>query len=174
MVKTEQFTGDDLPQALKQAQHDLFDLLGLQIANFEAAVENNDYQSCRFSLGNQHIQFRCAKLTPKKAGQFVATWKRGIDKQAVPYHHNDQLDLLIIAMADLSGQFIFPKTVLLEKGIIAGKASSGKNGIRVYAPTDQVFNSQAIKTREWQRKYFIGYPIDQLTLNRLKELLTLT
>ena len=69
------------------------------------------------------------------------------------------------------GLFIFPKTTLIEKGIITDK-KEGKRGIRVYPPWDKAVTTQAKKTQEWQIKYFLtiedGSVVDQ---NLIKSLL---
>jgi len=55
---------------------------------------------------------------------------------------------------DRFGQFIFPKEVLLKKGVISTDGIGGKRAIPVYAPWDQVDNKQAAKKQLWQREYF--------------------
>lgn len=61
------------------------------------------------------------------------------------------------------GQFVFPKSVLADKGIITRKGKEGKRGIRVYSPWDIVTNKQAEKTQTWQTKYFLSIKKDNST-----------
>jgi TonB-dependent SusC/RagA subfamily outer membrane receptor len=73
------------------------------------------------------------------------------------------------------GQFIFPKSVLADKGIITRKGKEGKRGIRVYPPWDKTTNKQAEKTQTWQTKYFLTIKNDNSTdLDLTKKLLTQT
>ena len=95
-----------------------------------------------------------AKITPKKVGQFVSIWKRNSQGITVPHDIKDKFDYMIIELENSLGKFSFPKNVLLENKIISGRCSDGKNGFRVYAPTDKVINKQAISTKNWQIKYF--------------------
>ncbi|MGB3160007.1 MAG: MepB family protein, partial [Carnobacterium sp.] len=53
------------------------------------------------------------------------------------------------------GQFIFPKDLLLRKGILSSKSTKGKMAIRVYPSWDVPSNRQGVKTQEWQLPYFI-------------------
>ena len=55
---------------------------------------------------------------------------------------------------DKVGCFIFPESILIEKGIINTILSPGKRGMRVYPPWEEAVNKQAQKTQEWQRRYF--------------------
>jgi len=95
-----------------------------------------------------------AKITPKKIGQFVSIWKRNSQGITVPHDINDKFNYMIIELERGLGKFTFPKNVLLENKIISGGDSNGKNGFRVYAPTDKVVNKQATSTKNWQIKYF--------------------
>ena len=56
------------------------------------------------------------------------------------------------------GQFVFPKSVLSEKGIVSKNGKGGKRAIRVYPPWDNVISSQAKKTQKWQLEYFLEVP----------------
>jgi hypothetical protein len=55
--------------------------------------------------------------------------------------------------------FIFPKSVLHQKGVLADDEKDGKRGFRVYPPWDIAENKQAKQTQEWQSKYFLETPI---------------
>jgi hypothetical protein len=71
------------------------------------------------------------------------------------------------------GQFIFPKSVLADKGIITRNDKEGKRGIRVYPPWDIAKNKQAEKTQNWQINYFLIIRSDNSTdLDLTKKLFT--
>lgn len=102
------------------------------------------------------VHFRCAKITPKKTGQFVTFWKRDKNEITVPYDSNDVFDeLMVYVKAEkYKGVFIFSKNVLLEHDILSKDSKGGKRAIRVYPVWDKVENAQAKKTQAWQLKYF--------------------
>jgi hypothetical protein len=128
-----------------------FDLVGLNIED-----ESQEYGACSFKINGKAIQFRVSKITPKKVGQFVTIWKRNEQGITQPFEETDQIDFIVISSrnGDNFGQFIFPKSVLVDKGIITGKNKEGKRGIRVYPSWDKPINKQAIKSQSWQIKYF--------------------
>ncbi|MGL4629999.1 MAG: MepB family protein [Leadbetterella sp.] len=100
---------------------------------------------------------RVSKITPTKTGQFVTIWKRNEEGITEPFDGKDDIDFVIIVSKrdDTIGQFIFLKSVLLEKGIFSLNGKGGKRGIRVYPPWDKVESKQAEKTQAWQKKYFV-------------------
>ena len=59
------------------------------------------------------------------------------------------------------GQFVFPKPVLVKKGIISTESKEGKRAFRVYPDWDIAKNKQAAQTQKWQLDYF--YEINDLT-----------
>lgn len=97
-----------------------------------------------------------SKITPKKIGQFVSIWKRNEQGITVPYDVSDNFETMIIHSESIKniGRFVFPKSVLKEKGIISNNKMGGKRGIRVYPPWDVPENKQAIKTQVWQVQYW--------------------
>ena len=99
---------------------------------------------------------REAKITPKKIGQFVSIWKRNNEGITGPRHVNDDFEFLIIhcTAGKNRGQFIFPKSILIEKEIISTTEKEGKRGFRVYPPWDEPQSKQAIKTKACQVKFF--------------------
>lgn len=121
--------------------------------------ESNAYSACSFSLDSKQVIYRKANITPKKIGQFVAIWKRNELGETTPYHDTDSLDALIITVETetQSGQFIFSRDILLKKGILSSSTKLGKRGIRVYPSWDIPTNKQALKTQEWQLKYFVDF-----------------
>jgi hypothetical protein len=74
-----------------------------------------------------------------------------------PFDFLDELNFIIITSKNGNnfGQFIFPKSILADKGIITKNGKEGKRGIRVYPPWDIATNKQAEKTQSWQTKYFL-------------------
>ena len=119
--------------------------------------ESTEYGAHTFILNDFSIRFRVAKITPTKIGQFVTLWKRIGNGPIQPYDISDPVDFFIISTRKDSnfGQFVFPKSVLSEQGVLSIYGQGGKRGIRVYPPWDQTLNRQAQNTQKWQIKYFI-------------------
>ncbi len=140
-------------------------LCGLEMTDLKVEDESTEYGACRFKLNGISIIYRAAKITPTKVGQFVTIWKRNEQGITEPFHSADDMDAVIISVrnGENFGQFIFPKTVLVEKGIISTNNKEGKRGIRVYAPWDKAINKQAIETQSWQTNYFIAIHNNQLS-----------
>lgn len=145
-----------LPNELKTVKELIYDNHGFDLTNLKLSTESLEYGACSFELNNKKIQYRVAKITPLKSGHFVTIWQRNKDGITEPFHISDDLDFIIIAAKREKnfGQFIFPKVVLAEKGIITNNNKEGKRGIRVYPPWDTVASKQAEKTQTWQTKYF--------------------
>jgi hypothetical protein len=135
----------------------LYDKCGFNLTEPTAENESSEYGACYFKLNGSEVKFRVSKITPTKIGQFVTIWKRDAQGVTQPFGETDELDFIIICSRSNEnfGQFIFPKAVLIEKGIIVGKGKEGKRGIRVYPPWDKPTNKQAEKTQNWQANYFI-------------------
>lgn len=156
----------ELQDLLKRAHPDLLlaeDLIykpsGLTLKNLKIDDESDEYGACEFTLNNHFIKFRVGKITPTKVGQFVTFWKRIGKGPIQPYDVNDPFDFLVVnAHAENHfGQFVFPKAVLSEKGIISSGDREGKRAMRIYPSWDRAENSQAKKTQAWQLKYFIEF-----------------
>ena len=122
--------------------------------------ESSEYSACSFNVNDQRIQFRVAKITPTKVGQFVTLWKRIPDGPIAPFDSDDKIDLAIICVrrGNDFGQFVFPKTALIENDILSMNGKGGKRGFRVYPPWDDASNKQAKKTQTWQLDYFLDIP----------------
>ncbi len=150
---------------LKVVKELVYDKCGFDLTNFKQHLESTEYGACSFRLNGKTIQYRISKITPTKTGQFVTIWKRNTDGITEPFDILDDLDFIIITSksGENFGQFIFPKSVLLDKGIITGNNKEGKRGIRVYPPWDIATNQQAIKTQSWQIKYFLTIKNDNST-----------
>ncbi len=149
----------------------IYDKCGLSISAFKKEEESKEYDACRFELNGLKVVSRTAKVTPKKVGQFVTFWKRNPNGIIEPLDEFDSIDFYIVTVNTTSqvGQFVFPKPILIEKGIISTDKKEGKRGFRVYPIWDKVINNQATKTQNWQLKYF--YEIDEkIDFTRVLEL----
>lgn len=146
-----------IPNELKITKALVYDTYGFILTNLKLHAESVAYGACSFDLNKKKIQYRVSKITPTKTGQFVAIWKRNNDGITVPFDVADDFDFMIIATksGDNFGQFIFPKSILAERGIVTQNNKEGKRGIRVYPPWDNATNKQAEKTQAWQTKYFL-------------------
>ncbi len=167
-MATESFQTD-----LQLAEKLLYSKCGFQLQHLVWNPESANYAACSFELNTYKIQFRVANITPTKIGQFVTIWKRNKEGITAPFDVADLLDFMIISVRDSEnfGQFIFPKSVLIAKGIVSQNEKGGKRGIRVYAPWDKPENKQAIKTQDWQANYFVeikeNLPVDVELVKRI-------
>ena len=138
-----------------------------------AEHESAEYGAYSFLLNKRTVLFRVAKITPTKMGQFVTLWKRSKDGPIEPFSVFDDIDYVIICAreGDLFGQFIFPKTVLMDKGVFSTQAKEGKRAIRVYPPWSAANNKQAQQTQKWQLNYFLDVAANKLmNFARVKQL----
>ncbi|WPR70628.1 MepB family protein [Flavobacterium sp. NG2] len=146
-----------IPIFLKTTNELIFNPLKLGIKSIYLELESQEYNACELLLNDKKALFRTAKTTPTKTGQFVTLWKRTPERPIAPFHENDRIDLVFIHCETVSqtGCFIFPKKVLIEKGIFSTDLKEGKRAFRVYPPWDKTTSKQAQKTQEWQQDYFI-------------------
>ncbi|MGW4562546.1 MepB family protein [Streptomyces sp. NPDC004561] len=124
--------------------------------------ESAEYGACGFTLDGRSVRFRVAKTTPTKVGQFVTVWQRSGEGPIRPFDAGDGVDLFVISSRDNDGfgQFVFPREVLCERGIVSRGGSGGKRGFRVYPPWVTTASSQASKTQTWQVNHFFGLTPD--------------
>jgi hypothetical protein len=161
---------------LKIAKEMVYDQCNLDFKNPKLNVESIEYGACSFELDCKKIQHRVSKITPTKNGQFVTIWKRNQNGITEPFDSNDKIDFIIITArsGENLGQFIFPKSILADKGIITQNGKSGKRGIRVYPPWDKPESKEAEKTQSWQLQYFLTITTDGLTdIDLVKNLLAI-
>ncbi|AYW45051.1 MepB family protein [Tetragenococcus koreensis] len=127
------------------------------IKNWELEKQNSEYEGLTFQFSNQHFRSRLAKKTPKKKGYFVALWKKDENNvnQAYSYSNSPEKVIILIIDEEKLGQFIFPKSILLEKGILKTKIQKGKMAFRVYPTWESSLNNSAAKTQKWQQPYFV-------------------
>lgn len=162
---------NSLPKDLIIAKEQVYDRCNLHCTPPQPEAESADYNAFDFNFGESPIKFRAAKITPTKTGQFVTLWKRNEKGTIEPFDFADTIDFVIVSVRkdDLLGQFIFPKAILLEKGIFSTATKEGKRATRVYPPWDEANSKQAQKTQQWQLNYF--YKIMPLTdLDTFKKL----
>jgi hypothetical protein len=141
---------------LNQIKTEIYDKCSYKISDFKTETESKGYDACQFQLNGLNILSRNAKITPKKGGQFVTFWKRNGNGSIEPFGENDQIDFYIVNVRteNAFGQFVFPKSVLIIKGILSTEKKEGKRAFRVYPNWDKVKSKQAERTQKWQLNYF--------------------
>lgn len=134
----------------------IYDASDLRFSNIQIDAESKEYDACRFSMNGFKIISRTAKITPKKVGQFVTFWKRSLAGPIEPFEESDEFDFFIVNVhfEGKSGQFVFPKSILIQKGIISTEKKEGKRAFRVYPTWDVVESKQALQAQKWQVDYF--------------------
>lgn len=169
-------TRSPITTILAETQALVFTPCGLELTNLIAEKESAAYSAYKFKLGHLKILFRVAKTTPTKIGQFVTLWKR-FDKGPIqPYDLSDEFDFVVINTKTENhfGQFVFPKSVLSEQGILTTNLKEGKRAFRVYPPWEKPDSKQALKTQKWQSLHFLEIPFDQsLNLRQAERLYSL-
>lgn len=162
-----------LNSELLQVKELVYDKCNFEFTNLVIDSESEEYQACSLKLNSFQIIHRLSKITPTKIGQFVTIWKRNEKGITAPFDYSDNFDFIIITSKseNILGQFVFPKSVLLEKGIISNNNTSGKRGIRVYPPWDVPTSKQAEKTQSWQTKYFYSINNNSVDEELVKDLI---
>lgn len=150
-----------IPENLTQAIDGIYLSNKLVINDLVCSLEGKKYGACSFTLNSKVVVFRVARITPKKIGQFVTFWKRAENGLIRPYDLTDPADLFVISVQkkEFCGQFIFPKALLFEKGIVSKEGIGGKRAFRVYPPWDNPVSQQGRKTQIWQLEYFLDFSI---------------
>ncbi len=162
---------ETLNDNLNEVKTKVYNKLSFNIFRVNKELEGIEYDACQFELNGMKVISRSSKITPKKVGQFVTFWKRNQNGETEPYSENDPFDFYVINVksGDRLGQFVFPKSELINKGVITTEKKDGKRGFRVYPIWDKALNKQAEKTQKWQLNYF--YEIDKTTdFKRVNEL----
>ncbi|MDP2688185.1 MAG: MepB family protein [Aequorivita sp.] len=156
---------------MNEIHKEIYRNCGLKISDFITEPESKEYSACQFQIDGRLVISRTAKITPKKVGQFVTFWNRNTKGITQPFSEKDNFQFYIInvQMENRMGQFVFPKSILITKGIVTTEKKDGKRGFRVYPDWDTTNNKQAEKTQQWQLDYF--YETQQTPdLERIKEL----
>jgi hypothetical protein len=135
----------------------------LTLSHFKPELESLEYEASTFEINHRCVQFRSGKITPTKSGQFVTFWKRIGKGPIMPFDMEDPFDLFVVNVRHGAhlGQFVFPKSVLVEKGIVSKLGKGGKRAMRIYPSWCIPDNSQAQKTQAWQLLYFFEFPLNQ-------------
>ncbi|MCC5578824.1 MepB family protein [Microtetraspora sp. AC03309] len=125
--------------------------------------ESAEYAAHGITIDGLSVRFRVAKTTPTKVGQFVTVWQRSAEGPIRPFDADEGIDLFVISSRDSGhfGQFVFPREVLCERGIVSRDGSGGKRGFRVYPPWVTTSNRQARSTQAWQVDYFLCFTEDR-------------
>jgi len=134
----------------------IYDKCSLYISDYSDELESESYGACTFKLASYNVICRDAKVTPKKIGQFVTFWKRTQSGKISPFYESDLIDFYVVNVKTKNklGQFAFPRSILIKKGIISTKSKEGKRAFRVYPAWDTPNNKQALKTTKWQLDFF--------------------
>ena len=153
-------------------QQHIYAPCNLICSDIQTLPESKEYGACQLMINKKHVQFRKAKITPTKIGQFVVFWKRSATGVTVPYDMADPVDFFIVCVfqGDRIGQFVFPKLVLLQQGYVSQHGVGGKRAMRVYPAWDRTDNKQAIKTQKWQLKYFVEIDLKNLDVKEIQKL----
>ena len=166
----------ELPHDLVLAMRDLYPLAGVAATRApQREQESGEYGACRLDLEGRAVVFRVAKTTPTKIGQFVTVWKRPRPGDEIaPLDSGDGIDAVVVSVADAAhrGQFVFDQQALLKYGVMSRDGQGGKRAIRVYPPWSKPVAKDAIKTQQWQLRYFVALaPQDAGAAARLRQLL---
>lgn len=156
---------------LEYVQNSVYKSCDFKITALRIEAESTEYDACRFSLNRKQIISRSSKITPKKVGQFVTFWKRANDEASIsPFDRDDNFDFFVVNIRKDNhfGQFVFPKALLIKKGIISTATKEGKRAFRVYPSWDIPTSKQAEKTQKWQLDYF--YDAKVVDLDKVKSL----
>lgn len=153
-------------EELKQIENSVLKAREYKIQHLIEDKECKEYFGYNFQLNQLKIKFRKAKITPKKAGQFVTLWKRNAEQQTEPFGVRDEFDFYIVftEYENKYGFFLFPKQILSEKQILTTNQKEGKRGFRVYPKWIKTESKQAEETQVWQTKYFVDLTNDKLKI----------
>ena len=134
--------------------------LGLRTGVVSVAPEeqNSDYESGLVVLSGQHWRLRTARVTPRKAGGFVAVWRRSEQGATEPFEADEDVTGLAVFVVEEDhrrGVFWFTAAHLRELGITSSRGHPGKRGFRVYPPWCTGLNRQASRTQAAQAPAFM-------------------
>ncbi|MFD3542990.1 MepB family protein [Streptomyces sp. NPDC058662] len=135
----------------------MYDPAGFVCSRPVAEPESAEYAAYAFTLDGLSVRFRAARTTPTKVGQFVTVWQRSARGPIRPFDTGDGIDLVVVSSreGDRFGQFVFPREVLCERGVVSRDGSGGKRGFRVYPPWVVPPNRQAAVSQAWQVRHFL-------------------
>ncbi|MFF4317754.1 MepB family protein [Streptomyces sp. NPDC001568] len=155
MPSNQPWTG--LHDDLAQTKSRVYDPGGFTCSQPITEPEGTEYAAHAFTLDGLAVRFRVARTTPTKVGQFVTVWQRSLEGPIRPFDADDGVDLFVISSREGArfGQFVFPREVLCERGVMSRNGAGGKRGFRVYPPWVTTANRQAGNTRSWQVDHFL-------------------
>lgn len=136
----------------------IFNSSDFTISDFVAEKESKEYDACNLKLADFKIHFRKAKITPKKAGQFVTFYKRIPSGVIAPFEETDNFDFLVVGVQDdlHDGYFVFSKAELIKRQIVSTNFKEGKRAFRIYPPWSEPKSKQAIASQKWQTECFVA------------------
>ncbi|MFI8457026.1 MepB family protein [Kitasatospora sp. NPDC085464] len=142
---------------LLAVKESVYDPSGFACSQPVPEPESAEYAAHGFTLDGLSVRFRVAKTTPTKVGQFVTVWQRSEGGPIRPFDAEDGVDLFVVSSREGGhfGQFVFPREVLCERGVVSRGHAGGKRGFRVYPPWVTTTNRQARATQVWQVDYFL-------------------
>ncbi|MFD4268082.1 MepB family protein [Rhodococcus sp. NPDC058481] len=146
-----------LPGDLLAAKTRVYDPCGFACSRPVPEPESAAYGAHEFTVEGRPIRFRVARTTPRKVGQFVTLWKRSEHGPIAPFDVDDPIDLVVVGVRDGDhlGQFVFPRGVLGDRGVLSRDGAGGKRAIRVYPPSAVSTSRQARSTQAWQLDHFL-------------------
>lgn len=123
----------------------------------DAETDNGDYGAARLRAGAAELRYRAARITPKKAGAFVAVWRRAADGGTEPFPDDDGVSALVVGVQEgaAAGFFFIPAATLRARGISSVGGRGGKRGFRLYPPWVAPSSAQARVTQAWQLACFV-------------------
>jgi len=147
---------------LLAAKRLVYDPNGFICSQPVAEAEGAEYGAHELTVDGLAVRFRAAKTTPTKVGQFVTVWQRSVQGPIRPFDADDPLDLIVVSCRDGHhfGQFVFPRDVLCERGVLSRGGVGGKRAFRVYPPWVTTTARQARSTQAWQVNHFLPIPDD--------------
>ncbi|RZU62765.1 MepB family protein [Zhihengliuella halotolerans] len=118
--------------------------------------QNSDYESGIVDINGEHWRIRTARITPTKAGAFVAVWRRNADGETEPFPADEAVSGLMVFVVDghRRGCFRFTSERLAELGITRGNRSPGKRGFRLYPSWCEDLNPTAARAQAAQASSF--------------------
>lgn len=147
--------------------------LGTVATSVTAEATNTDYGAATCEVGGLTVRLRSGRVTPTKAGLFVAHWRRAVDGSTEPFDAEGSADLLVVTAVDGDqvGAFLFPRRTLLDQGILSGATAPGRRGFRLYPPWSLTTSAQARRTQRWQDEFFVTLPLTGVEPDRARALL---
>lgn len=146
----------NLPTSLDEAITQIYMSAGLEVTNViaEKNPKSFPYDAARLTINGIKAVYRAGKTTPSRPGQFVTLWKRPAGTN-VPLEPKD-VDVVIVNVDSNTdkGQFIFHQEILMKHGYLNAGRKKGKMAFRVFPPGAKP-KPAALKTQQWQCKYFL-------------------